>query len=256
MKNLSQRNKLILALALTALFITKPARAGVSDIITLLTTITSTLQNAIGGALGEIRTTTNARGQLEQQVVWPLSTISQTRNFVTQVRNQFTGVAAQIHNLSVQSATLPSPRQLESLFRSQQTTNLQGINASFTTLYEPLPQPTAATTNQRNLIDVDDAMAVDSLKTAVISDQSGQQMLNVADNLEQQTATASPGSAPLLTAQALVANIESQAFFQKMLAAALREEAGALAHSNATLKFSAQATQQLTNHMQQVLTRQ
>ena len=68
-------------------------------------------------------------------------------------------------------------------------------------------------------------------------------MLSVADGLEQQAAAAAPGSAPMLTAQAQVANLQNQAMLQRMLAAELRQEATRLAHSNALRKRSAEANQ-------------
>ena len=66
---------------------------------------------------------------------------------------------------------------------------------------------------------------------------------------------AAPGSAPMLTAQAQVANLQNQAMLQRMLAAELRQEATRLAHSNALRKRSAEATKQLRDHMQQILSR-
>lgn len=255
MKSLLRKRKWLAALVL-ALVMIRPAKAGVADILSFLNSITSTLKDVIATSLNEIQTITNARAQLQQQVVWPLNVVNNTKNFVGQIRNQANGVAAQIQNTSVQSATLGTPRQLESLLRGQLVSNLTNISSSYSSLYQAVPQASAATINQRNLMDVSDALAVGSLKTAVISDQAGQQMLAVADNLEQQTASSAPGSAPLLSAQAMVASLQSQAFLQHMLAAELRQDAGTLAHSNALLKSSAQATKDLTDHMQQVLTRQ
>ena len=43
------------------------------------------------------------------------------------------------------------------------------------------------------MMDIDDALAMDSLKTAIVSDQATQNLLSLADSLEQQTASAAPG---------------------------------------------------------------
>jgi len=91
------------------------------------------------------------------------------------------------------------------------------------------------------------------LKTAMVSDQNTQGMLTLADSLEQQAMSAAPGSAPMVTAQARVADLETQAQLAKMLAAQLREEAAKLAHQNAVLKQGSVATQSLQNQIQQVL---
>lgn len=252
---LSRKQALILS-AVLAVALAPSARAGVGDIISLLNTITSTIRNGIGTALNGIQTIQNTERQLQQQVLWPVQVINQTKASVSQVRAQFTTVAQQVHSLATSSATLVNPRQLESMLRGQQTGNLGQIGGAFTAVYQPLPQVNDASPATRNLIDVDDAFASGSLKSAVISDQASERMLGVADSLEQQAASAAPGSAPMLTTQALAANLQSQAFLQHMLAAQLRQEAAKLAHTNMLVKESSSATKNLNNSVQQVLTKQ
>ena len=243
------------AVLLIVLLVSMPATAGVADILSLLNTIVSTLRGGIGSVLSEIQTIRNAERSLQQELVWPLSAINQAKASVVQVRSQFSALAGRIQSLQVASATLPKPKQFESLLRSGQSANASALQVSFNRLYGSVPAPTDASLPQRNLADVDDAMAAGSLKTAVISDQASQQMLGVADQLERQAGTASPGSAPLLSAQAAVASLENQAYLQKMLAAQLREDAARLAHQNALLKQNAQANRILRNGVQQMLTR-
>jgi hypothetical protein len=231
------------------------ANAGVSDIITLLTTITSTLENGVGSVLSGIQSINTTVRNFEQQVVWPLTLINQARAEVSQVRAQFTSLAAQIQSIPTNSATLVNPSQLEQLLRSQRAGNLGQITASYAQVYQALPQANQATVAQRNLMDVDDAFALGALKTATASDQASQQMLNVADGLEQQAAVSAPGSASILTAQAQAANLQNQAMLQKLLAAELRQEAARLAHANALRKQSADANRDLRNNMLQILSR-
>jgi hypothetical protein len=231
------------------------ANAGVADIITLLTTITSTLQNSIGKVLSGIQTINTTARNFEQQVVWPVTLINQTRAEVAQVRSQFTSLAGQIQSIPTNSASLVNPKQLETLLRSQQSDNLGQISGSYTQVYQALPQANHATTIQRNLMDIDDALALGALKTTTISDQASQRMLNVADGLEQQAALSAPGSASILTAQAQAANLQNQAMLQRMLAAELRQEAAHLAHANALRKQSADANRTLRNNLQQILSR-
>ena len=249
--------KRTLALCLISLMVLLPmaANAGVADIITLLNTITSTLQNSIGQVLSGIQTiNTNVRN-FEQQVVWPVTLINQTKAEVAQVRSQFTSLAGQIQSIPTNSASLVNPKQLETLLRSQQSGNLGQISGSYTQVYQALPLANQATATQRNLMDVDDALALGALKTTTISDQASQRMLNVADGLEQQAALSAPGSASILTAQAQAANLQSQAMLQRMLAAELRQEAARLAHANALRKQSADANRTLRNNLQQILSR-
>jgi hypothetical protein len=237
-----------------ALLLPMTARAGVGDIIQLLTTITSTIKGEIGQVLGEIQKVNAARQSLQQQVVWPLNAINQAKISVLQVRSRFSSLAGQIHAIEVSSATLANPKQLESMLRGNQS-SITGIQPAYLKVYGAVPSATEATAADRNLMDMDDAMAAGSLKTAAISSQASEQMLSVADSLEQQAAQTSPGAAPMLTAQAQVANLQNQAFLQKMLASELRQEAASLAHDNAMLKSGAEANRTLRNNMQQILSR-
>jgi hypothetical protein len=245
------------ALCLVVLVVLMPmaANAGVQDIISLLTTITSTLQNGVGSVLSGIQSINTTVGNFEQQVVWPLTLINQTRAEISQVRAQFTSLASQIQSIPTNSATLVNPSHLEQLLRSQRAGNLGQISASYMQVYQALPQANQATVTQRNLMDVDDAFALGALKTATASDQASQQMLNVADGLEQQAAVSAPGSASILTAQAQAASLQNQAMLQKLLAAELRQEAARLAHANALRKQSADANRDLRNNMLQILSR-
>src|SRR6266704_3532036 len=66
---------------------------------------------------------------------------------------------------------------------------------------------------------------------------------------------ADPGSAPFLTATAVVASIESQALTQKMFAAELRQEAARLAHENALRKRGATVTEDVNAQILNLLQR-
>ncbi len=252
----SSSGKRWLAAVLLVVCLAPPAAraASVGDILTLLKTITSTLQGAIGGALREMQTIHSTSNAFHQQVIWPLPAINQARGFVTSIKSQFGGLMSQIHSIKNNSATLVSPMQLELVFRNGQSSAMGQMPSLYTNVYRSVPSPTDARPAQRNMMDMDDALAMGSLKTAILSDQTTQGMLSLADEIEGESATAAPGTAPMLSAQAKVANLETQAYLAKMLAAELRQEAGKLAHQNALLKQSAASTRNLQNQFQQVLT--
>jgi hypothetical protein len=86
------------------------------------------------------------------------------------------------------------------------------------------------------MMDMDDALGQENLKTTLIADQGADTILQTANQMENQVAVTTPGSNPFLTAQAQVSNLRCQAYLQKMLAAQLRQEAGRIAHDNALLK--------------------
>lgn len=246
----------LLPAMLMALFFFLPgrARADVTDIILFLKDIETTLQNGIGQVLGEIKTVENAYNALHQDLVWPLTLINQTRNFVNSTINQYKGVMNQIHSVAVESATLVNPSHLEIAFRSSASASLGTIQPAYTQVYTAVPPPANAHPLDRNMMDMDDAAAVASLKTSTISDQTSNQMLGLADVIELQAGSSAPGSAPLVATQAQIANLESQAQLAKLLATELRLEATKIAHDNALLKRSAQHAGTLQQHMQQVVT--
>ena len=161
---------------------------------------------------------------------------------------------SQIHGIKNNSATLSNPTQLESVVRNGQSGSIGQFQPLYTNVYGSVPSSNDARPVQRNMVDMDDALAQGSLKTTVLSDQITQGMLALADSIEQQSATAAPGSAPMLATQAGISELESQAYLAKVLASELRQEAAKLAHQNSLLKQSAASTRNLQNQVQQVLT--
>lgn len=252
-KGLSRRSCVAVLIAALFLISVPPARAGIADIITLLQTITSTLQNGIGAVLGEIKIVEGTFNNLYQQMVWPVTLINQAKSFVTMTIGQYRGQLNQIRSISVESATLVNPSQLETQFRSPSVGSIAGIQPAYLKVYNPVPAATDAQTPERNMMDMDDASVVTSLKSASIADDTSSQMLTLADGLEQQASAAAPGSAPYLATQGQIASLESQAYLAKTLAAELRLEAAKLAHENALLKRSASHSSTLRIQMQQVL---
>ena len=245
----------VLALLLTPLLTPPAARAaGIGDILTLVKTITSTIQGAIGGALGGIQTLHNMVNNFRQQIIWPSSELNQARAFVTSTRARYGGVMFQIQAIKNNSATLRNPSRLESLFRNGQSGAIGQFQPLYTNVYGTVPSATDARLLQRNMIDMDDALAEGSLKTTALSDQTTQRMLALADSIEQQSSTAAPGSAPILATQAGISELESQAYLEKVLASELRQEAAKLAHQNSLLKQSAMSTRNLEKGAQQILT--
>jgi len=253
-RRLSRSRRWLFVAVITLCLIPSNTRAqGVGDLLLLLHTITNTLQGPIGDTLGEMRKVSAAVNNFRQQIIWPLALINQTRAFVSATRARYTGLMSQIEGIKNNSATLALPMQLESVFRNAQSGSMGQIPSIYAQVYQPVALAGNAQPMQRNLMDIDDAMSMDSLKTAMVSDQTTQGMLTLADSLEQQAMTAAPGSASMITAQARIADLETQAQLAKMLAAQLRQEATKLAHQNALLKQRSVATQNLQNQIQQVL---
>src|SRR5438552_9803861 len=87
-------NKRRMLLLVLALLLTPPAAraAGIGDILTLVKIITSTIQGAIGGALGGIQTLHSMVNNFRQQIIWPLDQLNQARAFVTSTRTRYGGL--------------------------------------------------------------------------------------------------------------------------------------------------------------------
>lgn len=242
-------------LLLPVLLVPPSARAaGIADILSLFKTITSTIQGAIGGALSGIQTLNSTINNFRQQTIWPVAQINQAKAFVASIRSQYGGLMFQIQAIKNNSATLANPSQLESVFRNGQSGSLGQFQSLYTNVYGNVPSSNDARPVQRDMVDMDDALAQGSLKTTVLSDQTTHGMLALADSIEQQSAMAAPGSGPMLATQAEISQLESQAYLAKVLASELRQEAVKLAHQNSLLKQSAASTRNLMNQAQQILT--
>jgi hypothetical protein len=252
LKGSGQRFIAVLALVLVLAPVGAQA-AGLGDIISLIKTITSTLQNTVGRVLSEIQGVQTMINNFRQQAVWPLDELNQARAFVTATRARYTGLMSQIQSIKNNSSSLVNPKQLESTLRGGQAGGVGQFQQLYEQVYATVPPIGAARPVHRDMMDIDDALAMDALKTTIVSDQTTRRLLSLADSIEQQSTGAAPGSAPLLTAQARVTDLVAQAQLAKMLAAQLRQEAAKLAHQNALLKQSATATRNLQNQMQQVL---
>ncbi|MGB7984003.1 MAG: hypothetical protein WCF54_02475 [Terracidiphilus sp.] len=221
-----------LALAM-AVMLPSRARASIFDIFGELF---GTIQNDMGAALSQINALTQEMQQLHQQIVWPLALVNQARGFVSNSISSYRGFMTQAFTLKSPSATLASPQQLETILHSRQSAQIPALQASFAANYGTVPAVNAASPQDRVMMDIDDALGQQSLKTTLIADQGQDVILATANQMENQVALSTPGSAPFITAQAQVANIRCQAFMQKMLAAELRQEAGRIAHDNVLVK--------------------
>ncbi|MGA9128788.1 MAG: hypothetical protein WB425_11680 [Terracidiphilus sp.] len=216
-----------------ALMLPSRAQAGIFDIFGELF---GTIQNDMGAALSQINALTQEMQQLHQQIVWPLAVVNQARGFVSNSISSYRGFMTQVFTLKSPSATLASPQQLETILHSRQSSQIPALQASFATNYGTVPAVNAASPQDRVMMDIDDALGQQSLKTTLIADQGQDVILATANQMENQVALSTPGSAPFITAQAQVANLRCQAFMQKMLAAELRQEAGRIAHDNVLVK--------------------
>jgi hypothetical protein len=210
--------------------------------LSVFDSIFGSIQNDIGSSLSSINQIAQQMQRLYQTTVAPLAAINQARGFVANSINAYRSQMNGIFNTHFTSAVTPGPQRFESVLHSRLSAQIPALQTSFITNFGAIPQVNAASPQDRVMMDVDDALALENLKTTLIADQGEDVILQTADQMENQVAVSTPGSNPFLTAEAQVANLRCQAFMQKMLAAELRQEAGRIAHDNVLVKRTTAAT--------------
>ena len=210
--------------------------------LSIFNSIFSSIQNDIGSSLSAINQIAQQMQKLYQTTVAPLAALNQARGFVANSINTFRGQMNQVFNTPFTSAVTPGPQQFESILHSRLSSEIPALQTSFISNYGAIPQVNSASPQDRVMMDVDDALGQENLKTTLVADQGADVILQTANQMENQVAMSTPGSNPFLTAQAQVANLRCQAYMQKMLAAELRQEAARIAHDNVLVKRRTAAT--------------
>jgi hypothetical protein len=198
--------------------------------------VLSVINGPVGFALNTIEAIVGNLERLYQEVVWPVDLINRARAALGSLIADFRALLRAVDNVSVRSATLELPAALEGIIRNPGTGDFGVLIENYGALYGTVPSADDVDELARNLIDVDDALALNTIKTLKASDEVGGLIAQSGDRIESVAESAAPGSAPFLRAAGLAANIQSQAMMQKMLAAMIRQEAARIAHENALRK--------------------
>jgi len=253
----TRRQVLALSLAgvLAVALVSPPPTQAQGSLVVAIQSVLNVINGMIKTALNSINSVRTAISNFYKQATWPVALINQAKAMVTQMIGQYRGLMQNIFSINLKSATLPNPSALENAMRNHLTNDFASLTTSFGTTYGSVPNTTAASPADRTMMDMDDALAVDNLKILKMSDAAGDLTLQAANNMENAASQAAPGSAPFLTATAVVASIESQALTQKMLAAELRQEAARLAHENALRKRGATVTGDVNTQILNLLKR-
>jgi len=249
----------VLALTLTGLLVvtlaSPPPTQAQGGVLVAIQSVMNTINRVLGQALKAINSVRTAISNIYQKVVWPVALINQARSMVTGMIGQYRSLMQNIFRLNLRSATLPNPVGLENFMRNHQTNDFASLTTMFGSTYGSVPNVTMSGALDRTMMDMDDALAMGNLKTLKMSDAAGDLTLQAADGIETAASQAAPGSAPFLTATAIVASIQSQALTQKMLAAELRQEAARLAHDNSLRKRGSTMTGDVSTQILNLLKR-
>jgi len=249
----------VLVLTLTGLLVvtlvSPPPTQAQGGVLVAIQSVMNTINRVLGQALKAINSVRTAISNIYQKVVWPVALINQARSMVTGMIGQYRSLMQNIFRLNLRSATLPNPVGLENFMRNHQTNDFASLTTMFGSTYGSVPNVTMSGALDRTMMDMDDALAMGNLKTLKMSDAAGDLTLQAADGIETAASQAAPGSAPFLTATAIVASIQSQALTQKMLAAELRQEAARLAHDNSLRKRGSTMTGDVSTQILNLLKR-
>ena len=215
----------------------------------IFSAILGTITGPIGGALTDINRIRTEILQTEQQVLWPVALIEESRSYIVTIKASYRGWMNNVFALRVNSALLPASRSLESAFLSAQTGQISNFNQGYGAEYGVQPAMGAAPQLNLQMMDIEDATAKDATAQSMAADQATQTMLNTAQDIEDQAESTAPGTANMVAAEARTAELASIAMQHKLLAYELREAAIELAHRNAILKQSTTSMQNLNQQM-------
>ena len=123
-----------------------------------LSSIGSAISNVIGSALNAINATMTSIELFERTVVWPQNLINQAKAVVGGLRGVFNQIRG-VTQISVASATLPATQQLEQTLLSANANLINSVDSQYTAVYSAVPQPSDASPEVRDLVDMTDATA-------------------------------------------------------------------------------------------------
>jgi hypothetical protein len=207
------------------------------------------LLDSIRAASQGLQSFLNQLQQLWTQVVWPAQAINQAKALAQHLIATFRGVLNGLYGTGVNSAQLANPAALEIVMRNKQVADQGALAGAYSSTFGALPAVGDAHPEERNLIDADDAMAIDQLMTLKMADASADQVLQAAQAIENEATRLAPGTAAMVSASAYIAVVQSQAHMQKMIAGQLRQEAARMAHDTMTMKRSAIFTRESRDKM-------
>jgi len=229
---------------------------GLSALSGILYQVDDALRNVIGPLLDTIDNTLSAIEAIvvqlftfQREVVYPDDAIRRARGVAGAVAGIYGQIRA-IWRTAVSSATLPRPRSLEEIILSGDPGHIANVGARFAEVYTPLPAATEAHPEQRDLIDMSDAVAQAALKRAIAIDAIADQELDAAESMLGALSGTAPGTAEMIGAQAGAWLVRSHAYTQQAIAELMRVRALELAAQGARMKEGARYARESREKME------
>jgi hypothetical protein len=256
----TRRHTIMLALVLLITAIISPRKVQgqlpspcCAILATGLGTINNSLINVVGGGLQAINSVLTDISKFEQTVIWPQQAIARALGMAAQIQGIYAQIRA-IFQIPIASATLANPRQLESILMSQNAGQIPNTTAAYAAVYGVVPALQNAPPPVRDMIDMTDAAAQDAMERAIAIDAIADQELAAADQINTDVQSATPGSAPIIEAQADAWLVRAHAYTQSALSDLMRVRAIDLANNGANLKlgsaWAVNTQQDITNSLQ------
>src|SRR5258708_15364673 len=171
----------VVAGTVVAVLVSAPPAQAQASLLAAIQAVLNTINGVIQTALNSINSVRTAISNLYQNLTWPVQLINQAKAQVTQMIGQYRNLMRNILNIDLRSATLANPVALDTVLRDHQTTNFSNLVTTYASTSGAVPTATNATPADRAMIDMDDAVALDNLKTLKASDQAADRTLHAAD---------------------------------------------------------------------------
>ena len=159
----AKTHKQVLALALVgttaAVLVARPQRAYGQTLVGEIQAVLNVINGIVHTALSAINGVRNAISAFYQSVAWPVQLINQAKALVSQMITQYRSLMHSIFNINLVNATLPATQSLENVIRNPQVNDFNSLATDYRNVYGPLPSTTAASPQDRMMMDMDDALA-------------------------------------------------------------------------------------------------
>jgi len=217
-----------------------------------LSTISELLKTVVGAPLAEIHKIQDEMNKYQREVIWPLEAINKAKQLAGLVGGMVSTIRSYIQ-MPVNSATLSQPLKLENTLLGANASQVEQVTSDYAAVYLQVPPPADASPERRNLIDINDAIAMGAMKRAIQIDAMAEVQLQAAETIAGELSRATAGTAPMIEAQATAWLLRSNAYTQWALAELMRVRSAHLASQGAEMKFGVTSTRDTRQDVNQIL---
>ncbi len=207
-----------------------------------LTALNSTITSVIQAPMSILQQSQQSEQQFMSTTVFPQTSIASAQSSATQASASATQSQAVI-DTTLNSAQNANQQQLETVILSRNPNQVGNVASNYQQVFGALPTTTQLPANYINAVDMGDAAAMESLKKSIILDSLADREMEISQQLLSELTTATPGSAPMISAQAEAWILQGRGYSQAGLAQSLRADSAILAYQGLHAKNAATASQ-------------